>query len=392
MTQAPVEVLSSLETIDPREWDALAGDSVLASYGWVRAIHEEALGNIEPRYLIAREGGRLAGAAACYVCRRGARHFAPDHLMFGRSRHALARLGLSFLPAMILGPVRSYGKPLLLDESLDPATRERLRRALMEAVAALARDERLSLHLPNVHDECSEETLRLLEERGFHRTLQFPVLHLDLEWDSFDGYLDYLGSFSRNMPRNVLKEMRRLDKAGIVLRTIDDPSVHGPRLHELADGHYRRLNNNLSWPYSPRFLTRLKEGMGDDVVFYGAFRDAELVGFSMMLRRGGIAYAPLVGIDDQKTHREGLYFCISYYRPIADAIAQRLRRLYVGKTPYHAKIRRGFRGMPMYLFYRSASRAKHEAMRPWFAFHAAWMRRKTAPLLDVAEQRRFRGE
>ena len=35
---------------------------------------------------------------------------------------------------MILGTVRSYGKPLLLDESLDPATREPLRRALMEAV------------------------------------------------------------------------------------------------------------------------------------------------------------------------------------------------------------------------------------------------------------------
>jgi len=385
-----VEVVNSLAGIDPRAWNALAGDNVLTSHGWLRTLHTEALGKIEPRYAIVRDADRLVGATAFYLCGPGARHFAPDHLMFGRARSWLGLAGVSFLPAMMLGPLRSLGKPLLVDETLERGRREQVRGVLLDAVEAAARSEKLALHVPNMPAD-EEETQSLLRRRGYHRTHQFPISYMDVEWSSFDDYLDHLKSFSRNMPRNVHKEMRRCRKAGIVLRTIDDPAAHGARIHELADRHFRRLNG-IELPYSPRFFARLHENLGDDLVFYGAFRGGELVGFSLLLRRNDIGYLPILGIDPEKTGGARLYFSICYYGPIADAIARGVKRMYVGKTNYHAKARRGFRTMPVSLYYRAAGRSKHLALRPWFAAHAAWMRRKVAPLRDLTRQRQYRGE
>jgi len=385
-----VEVVDSLAGIDPRAWDALAHDNVLTTHGWLRAIHTEALGNIEPRYAIVREGDRLVGATAFYLCRPGARHFAPDHLMLGRARSLLNRAGVSFLPAMLLGPVRSLGRPLLVDESLEPGRREQVRGILLDKVEAEARAEKLALHVPNMPSH-EEETQSLLRRRGYHRTWQFPISYMDIEWSSFDDYLDHLRSFSRNMLRNVRKEMRRCTKAGIVVRTIDDPAPHAARIHELADTHFRRLNG-IVLPYSPRFFASLHENLGDDLVFYGAFRGNDLVGFSLLLQRKDMGYLPILGIDPEKTGGSRLYFSICYYGPIADAIARGVKRMHVGKTNYHAKARRGFHTMPVSLYYRAASRSKHLALRPWFAAHASYMRRKVAPLRDLAWQRQYRGE
>jgi predicted N-acyltransferase len=384
-----VEVVDSLAGIDPRAWDSLAHDNVLTAHAWLRAIHTETLGNIEPRYAIARDGDRVVGGAAFYICRPGARHFAPDHLMFGRARSRLDRAGVSFLPAMMLGPVRSIGRPLLVDETLDPDRREQIRGRLLDRVEAEARAEKLALHVPNMPAD-EEATQRLLRRRGYLRTIQFPVSYLDIEWSSFDGYLDYLKSYSHNMPRNVRKEMRRCRKAGIVVRTIDDPVRHAPRIHELADTHFRKLNG-MELPYSSGFFSFLAENLGD-TVFHGAFRGDDLIGFSVLFQRKHIGYLPVLGIDTEKAGGAGLYFSICYYGPIADAIARGVKRMYVGKTNYHAKARRGCRTMPMSLYYRAAGPSRHLALRPWFAAHTGYMRRKVAPLRDLARQRQYNGE
>jgi len=386
-----VEVAGSLAGVEPSEWDALSGDNALATHGWLRTIDTEAreFGKLEPRYVTVRDSGRLVGAAAFYRCEPGSRHFLPDHLMFGRARSWLGHAGASFLPAMTLGPVRCLGRPLLVDESLEPSRRAQVRGELLDAVEAAARAEKLALHVPNLLAD-EQETQRLLRARGYHRTQQFPVCFIDIEWSSFDGYLDHLASFSGNMPRNVRKEMRRCRKAGIVLRQIDDPAAHDARLYELADRHYRKLNAS-ALPYSPRFFAGLQENLGRDLVLYGAFRGGGLIGFSLMLRRRRVGYLPLLGIDPE-TEADSLYFSLCYYHPVADAVARGLKRLFVGRTNYHAKVRRGFRTMPVSSYYRAASRSRHQAMRPWFAFHAAWMSRRVAPLLDLARLRRYSAE
>jgi len=377
-----VEIASSLTELDPRGWDALAPNDALASYGWLRAVEEERCEGVETLYILVRRSEDLVAAAPCYLCFRRHRLFDPDVLMFGRFRRWPGLLRLSFLPAMLVGPHRSYGQNLLLSGRLEGPERERVCRRLMTEIESLARSRGLPLHFPGVTLNELEIPL-LLSERGYHRTRDFPVCCLDIEWDTFDDYLTHLSSFSHHMRRNVKKEINRCRNADILIEEIEEPASHAARLLELADAQYWRLNGTR-FPYSARFLTRLKELLGREAVFYGAFRDGSLLGFVVLLRRGESGYLPWTGIDRKKTDNEAAYFNLVYYRPIEDAIAVGLERLHFGKTLYCTKARRGCKPVGMQHFYHADSKTRHAAL-------TMWIEHRVRDLEDLDHLRKFRG-
>lgn len=380
-----VKIVSSLREVEADRWDALAGDNALASHGWLLAAEEGGVENLEPRYVLVHQDGQLVAGAACYVCWPRNRIFNPDFQMFRRFRRIPALFDISFLPAMICCPYRCFGKHLLLHSRLTGKRRAQFRQRLLDAVEGLARSQSLPLWFPHLA-AAEVESADLLSRRGYHRTLEMPIAYIQIEWDSFAGYLAYLQTFSKSMPGVVRHEMNRNRKAGIVIERIAYPSLHRARLHELANQHYFRHNKKNVF-YTQDFLPKLKEHLGDDLILYGAFRKDLLVGFSALQRRGSVAYLNSVGIDREATRRDFTYFNLVYYRPISDAIATGIRRIYFGTAMYGLKARRGCRTSRLQILYKGASRLRHFALRPYFAFHAQWVGRKFAAFENLKELR-----
>jgi predicted N-acyltransferase len=369
--------VDSLREVDATRWDELAGANVLASYGWLRATEDGVVAQLMPGYVLLHLDGALAGAAVCYLCPPDNHHFAPDGFLFGRFRHLAVRLNLTRQPVLVCCPYHCYGTHLMVDPRLQGTLRSEALGQLLRGVEALARAARVPTWLPRVQND-EEEIVTRLAERGFHRTHMFSATYIDIEWDSFAGYLAHVRGVSKKAAQNVRTEISRNERAGVVIAEIHDVRSHAAALHALANQHHLR-HNRWPVPYSPEFFPRLKENLGGDFVVYGAFKNDALVGFSAMLQRGGVAHVLFVGVDHERTPGEFTYFNVAFYRPIADAIASGFKRVCFGMALQQVKRRRGARTVPLYLYYKGATPVRHVAMKPWLALHAAWMNRKLTP-------------
>jgi len=384
-------VTPSISDIDEQEWDSLVGSNAVTSHGWLKAFEEESAGGFEPFYLRLCRDGQTVGATACFLCRPGSRLSNPDEIMYGRFGRLPALLNLTFSPAMVVGPHGPYGfhQTFLLGAKLSDGDRHRAFEVLLNGIEDLARSTGTALHFPNLTTGREPELTLLLTNRNYLSTRAFPVCYLDIEWDSFQGYLSYLSSFSSKMKGNVKEEMSRFERAGLTIEVLDNPAEHRARLFELADSHYRSYNNR-GIAFTPEFLPTLKASLGQNAVFYGAFRKRELVGFVVLVRRGDVGYLTWTGIDRLATLREGTYFNLVFYRPIQEAIKARIKKLYFGRALYETKLRRGCRLYGPRYFYRSNDRVSHRILRSWFTFHESWMKRKMGEIEELESLRHSR--
>jgi len=376
-----LETVSSIEDIDKDEWDRMIDGHALASHGWLKTVERTSIDDLDPRYIILRDGTDLVAGTVCYLSRSSHRSLTLDNFMFGRLKFVAEGLGLTFLPSLICGPLNCMGKHFLVDSTVSDTTRRQLIRTLLDALDCIASRFASSLCFSYLFED-EADILTLLKARGYSTTVVFPACYLDVEWSSFQGYLAYLKGLSKNAAKQVRKDLNRNRKAGVEVERIRDAASYQSRLFELADKHWYKYNQ-LRFPYKPDFFAEVQDNFGDDAVIYGAFKDSVLIGFMLLLRMGQTGHALEVGVDHELSQRDATYFNIVYYRPIADAIGQQIQRLYFGRGLPETKMRRGCKRRPSYLCYKAKSRFKNNALRAWFLIHARWTRRK------VARQTRF---
>lgn len=368
-----VSVVGSIESVDPASWDALQADDVFASHGWLRTV-EACFRGIDLCYVLLRRDGRLVAASPCERGQAERPGFSPDALMFRRFEAVARRVGLSFHPILLCGALRSYGDHLMVDPRLPSDERERAFSQLLDAVEATAFAAGRGLWVPRVQtsDALLTEGLR---RRDYHETPMRAVTYVDVEWGSFEEYLEEVRGISRAAAKDVRLQRNRFHRTCRIER-IEDLERWEARLHQLADDHHWRLNG-FGVPYSADFLSTVVRHLGEGATIYGAFEGDALIGFSLMLRRGDVAYVPITGIDPERARTNFAYFNVCYYRPIEDAIATGVRRLYAGTTQYGLKARRGFRVQPLRVFHRSPSALAQHALAPVFALHRVWVDRRT---------------
>lgn len=371
-----VRAVASIDEVEPKVWDALVPDNPLCSHGWLRTVEQTARVALEPSYLLAYGPGSrdLRAAAVCYMLRRNAFVLTVDDLMFGRFVRLPAILGLTFLPAAICRPLASHGAHVLTDPSIARDEAAAHRRALLDALESIASSRGVGLGFSCV-TEREAELLDVLDERGYVRTRQFPITYLDVRWDSFAGYLDHLKVASRRIARNIHNEINRARDAGISVKRLCNVGPHEQRLWQLADAQSRGRTGR-PFPFAGSFFSSVIRNLGDAAHVYGAFKGDDLIGFSLMLERGGVADVLAIGIDPERPRADPTYFILAYDQPITDAISSSFSRIYFGEALYELKRRRGCRTLRTRFCYRVATRPRRLVARSWFAFHSQAMRLK----------------
>jgi predicted N-acyltransferase len=368
------QVVDSITKVKKKEWDRLAGDNVVVSHGWLRTLEETYVVDLKPRYFLSHEGERLVGATVGYFSRPTEEVQTLDDIMFGRLRKAVSRLGCSFLPALLCSPIRGQGNQLLVDRSLDRRECNLIMAELLDALEAIARSESLPLCFLSVPGE-EVELRKLLKRRGYGEALAFPSFYLDVKWRSFDAYIADIRRVSKNMARNVTREINLNRRAGVRIERLDDIRAHSGRLYELADAHWFEYNRRR-FPYTPAFFETVCEHLGDGATIYAAFKESVLIGFLLLLRKDERAYALEVGIDRDLGERNGTYFNLNYYTPLSDAIENGTKGIHFGCGARDVKLRRGCKKTDLYLYFRSGKGVKNLALQPFFAFYSMWVRRK----------------
>lgn len=328
-----VEAVTSLRDVARDEWNLLAGpDDFYQSHEWLSTVERDTTASTS--YLLARIGGRLAGALPTYrVAFEGNDAYRPERfrvLLGAEGEHLLA------------GARRCYRGSVLLAPDLPAAAADEVAGALVRAAVDAAAGEGLGgVILPFLPTRTLERIGRSLPVTAAFDSAEVVVPGIAR---GLDRYLARLPGSRRQAAR---REIRKFAAAGWHTRV--------ERLGEcLADA--ARLVSNVELRHGrrtpdillKRVFRRQVDAVDDRAVVLTCRNDAgALVACSIFYEWKGTLYCRAVGFDYARC-ASFEYFSLYLYLPIELAPQYGCERLQLGREATYAKVARGAVTSPLW--------------------------------------------
>jgi predicted N-acyltransferase len=327
-------VAEGVTAVPAAAWDAIVGeDDPFLEHAFLAALERsDSVGRRAgwvPRFVLAHEGDRLAGAVPLYLKNNSYGEFIFDWAW----ANAALRSGLRYYPKLVAAvpftPVT--GQRLLVR----PGTgREAVLEALLAGVRALADDTGAS----SIHVLfCQEDEAARLAAAGYK-----PRLSMQFHWKNreppYRDFDDFLGAFRSRNRKQVRKERAVAAGHGLRLATIEGPAL-GRREWAALEAFYAANTGKHGSPayLTPEFFAILREELSHRVVATFAYRGDRPVAGTLNFERGRHLLGRYWGCVEE---HEMLHFELCYYRLIERAIERGHSRFEAGAQGEH-KLKRG---------------------------------------------------
>jgi predicted N-acyltransferase len=325
--RATIEVVSTISSIAPEEWNALAGQQPFVRHEFLDALHETGCAVPDtgwaPQYLILREAGALAGAMPLYL--KG--HSYGEYVFDWSWADAYHRHGIEYYPKLLCAvPFTPVSGPRLLTRT--PLQRE----PLIRAALALAEElEVSSLHCLFPPDD---ETQALA---GHGMMIRHGV---QFHWRNagYGTFDEFLAGLNHDKRKKIKQERRKVREAGI--------SFEWRAGRDIADSDWafffrcyaRTYREHHSTPYlNLQFFKRIGRTMPENLVLVIAYREGRPIAASFNMRDETRLYGRYWGALE---HHPVLHFETCYYQAIEYCIAQGIQTFEGGAQGEH-KMARG---------------------------------------------------
>jgi predicted N-acyltransferase len=329
-------------------WDALAQPLKTPFLEWEWLNNLEISGSAtartgwQPCHLTIWKGQELVAAAPFYVKGHSYGEFVFDH----QWANLAARLGIEYYPKLL---------------GMTPFTPAEGYRFLM----APGEDEftLTEIMVSQIDHFCDRNGLSgcnfLFVDPQWRKTMEnygfTSWLHHSYIWQNqgFSGFDDYLKMFNANQRRNIKRERKSVEQAGLTIKTLAGEEIP----HHLFPLIYRFYSSTCDKFYwGSKYLTRqffenLYPNYQHRVVLVAAFSENNPdhpVGLSFCLRKDENLYGRYWGSLQEF---DCLHFEACYYQPINWAIQQGIMLFDPGAGGQH-KRRRGFPATPNYSLHR----------------------------------------
>jgi hypothetical protein len=317
------------------EWEWLnnleTSGSVTPETGWL------------PNHLTVWQGLELVAAAPLYVKGHSYGEFVFDHQWADLAQ----RLGIRYYPKLVgMTPITpAEGYRFLMAAGVDE---DEVTELMLREIDRFCTSHRLS----GCHFLYADPTWKSrLESRGYHLWINHSYVWQNLGYQTFE---DYLGVFNANQRRNIKRERKAVNNAGITLRVVAGEEID-PALFRQMYIYYADTCDKFGWWGSkyltPEFFTQLNPSYRDRVMFVTAYskdNDCTPMGMSFCIAKGDRLYGRYWGSREEI---DCLHFDACYYAPIEWAISQGIKIFDPGAGGRHKK-RRGFPARPNYSLHR----------------------------------------
>jgi len=325
-------VASVKELAAQQDWNRLdAGDNPFLRHEFLLALEESgcvgAAAGWLPQYLVAEQGGRLAGAVPLY--RKS--HSYGEYVFDWAWAEAYERAGLRYYPKLVAAvpftPVT--GSRMLVAPGFDA---DRVRAALARAALDIARETKASsLHwlFTTPDDNRALASAGLIERRGsqFH-------------WQNrgYRDFDDFLAGFTSDKRKKVKRERRFVREAGVAMEVRGGPELTARDWETFHAFYQATIRKHGAIPYLNRaFFDAIGRALPERIVMVFARHGDEVVACALNLRSRDTLYGRYWGGDDAI---HSLHFETCYYTPIEYCIAHGLHRFEAGAQGAH-KLARG---------------------------------------------------
>ncbi|MDJ0705521.1 MAG: GNAT family N-acetyltransferase [Leptolyngbyaceae cyanobacterium MO_188.B28] len=340
--------LRCIDEIPQQAWNALAVPLSTPFFEWEWLRNMETSGSAVPKagwapnHLTVWRDRTLVAAAPLYLKGHSYGEFVFDHQWADLSQ----RLGVEYYPKLLgMSPFTpAEGYRFLIAPGEDE---EILTGLMVEAIDQFC--------LRNQISGCNflyvDPTWRPLMERfGYKKWLHHSYIWKNQDYQTFD---DYLAAFNANQRRNIKRERKSLDKAGLRMEAVTGEAIPKSLCSRMYS-FYADTCDKFGW-WGSKYLTRqffeqLYPNYLHRVVLIAAYAEdtRQPVGMSFCLFKGDRLYGRYWGSAEDYNH---LHFNACYYKPIEWAIANDVQIFDPGAGGRHKK-RRGFPATPHHSLHR----------------------------------------
>jgi predicted N-acyltransferase len=341
--------INQISEIPQSAWDALAQPLKTPFFEWDWLNNLETSGSATakagwlPNHLTVWRDRQLIAAAPLYLKGHSYGEFVFDH-QWADLAH---RLGIEYYPKLLgMSPFTpAVGYRFLIAPGEDEAS---LTELMVNAIDHFCTRNKISgCHFLYVDPQWQP----MIEAAGF-----MPWLHHSYIWQNagFATFDDYLAVFNANQRRNIKRERKAIEKAGLNLKTLKGDEI--PKsFFPLMYNFYESTCDKFGWWGSKyltkRFFEQLHHHYQHRVLFVAAYSELD--------ERSPMGMSFCITKDDQLYGRywgsyqdiDCLHFNVCYYTPIEWAITQGIQTFDPGAGGRHKK-RRGFPAMPNYSVHR----------------------------------------
>jgi predicted N-acyltransferase len=330
-------------------WDALALPltTPFLEWNWLNNLETSGSATAKtgwlPNHLTLWRDRTLIAAAPLYLKGHSYGEFVFDHQWADLAQ----RIGVEYYPKMLgmspFTPAEGYRFLIAPGEDEDEITA-----IMVHEIDAFCSKHRISgCHFLYVDPQWRP----VLERCGFTAWLHHSYIWQNLSFQTFD---DYLAVFNANQRRNIKRERKAVEKAGLRLKPLCGEEI--PKsLFGLMYEFYADTCDKFGWWGSKyltkRFFEQLHDNYRDRVLFFAAYNEHnqhQPMGMSFCLFKGNRMYGRYWGSFQEI---DCLHFNACYYAPIEWAIANGIQIFDPGAGGRHKK-RRGFPAMPNYSLHR----------------------------------------
>ncbi|MBD1829686.1 GNAT family N-acetyltransferase [Microcoleus vaginatus GB1-A2] len=347
--QYSVAWISKIGEIPQASWDALAMPLKTPFLEWDWLNNLEVSGSATgktgwlPHHLTVWRDKQLIACAPLYVKSHSYGEFVFDNQWADLAQ----RLGVQYYPKLMgmtpFTPAEGYR--FLIAEGEDE---DELTGVMVSAIDHFCDRHNISgCNFLYVDPEWRER----MERHGFSSWLHHSYIWQNQGYQNFDNYL---GAFNANQRRNIKRERKAVDQAGLLVKTLTGDEIPQAMFAQMY-AFYENTCDKFGWWGSKyltkRFFEQLHHNYRDRVLFVAAYDkedDRQPVGMSFCLYKGDRLYGRYWGSLQEI---DCLHFDACYYTPIEWAIDRGIQSFDPGAGGRHKK-RRGFPATPNYSLHR----------------------------------------
>jgi uncharacterized protein len=331
-----------IDEIPKTQWDALvaaaridqpddpssAADNPFTNWDFLDALEKNACVQIDygwsPLHLAIYHRQQLVAAAPCYLKGNSHGEFVFDWAW----AHAYQQHRRAYYPKLLVAsPYSPVTAPKLLARSRE------LKLALLETLSLHAEQKKLS----SIHANfLTESDAALLAHEPWLPRFDWQFHWQQRNWQDFD---DFLASLSAKKRKNICQERQKVQRAGIVLRTLHGDAINRELWAEIHALYVSTFEYKGNTPVlTPEFFIDYARRAPKQIIAVLAYRDAELVAMALFFRSSTTLYGRYWGAHEDIP---GLHFECCYYQGIEYCLRENLQRFEPGAQGEH-KIARGF--------------------------------------------------
>lgn len=347
------DIFRSIRSIDAEAWDRVTGGAdVTRMHGFLTALEEVVIGDLERRYIVWRDArGAMIAHSFFYAVTVPIDILLPHQHPIATALRWARRVYPAFLSLRTVGcgPPTTLGHTLTFADPVTPEERSVILRGLVAAMAAFAREHGAScLMIRDLRREDAAIATALIAE-GFRRMPNLEDTAIEVRWKSFEAYLASLKARYRKL---ILEQIEQADRAGV--RRVRVTSW-GHLADDMARLFQATAQRHTAGPVvGADYFRNLSDAMPGRIGATLFWMEERLVGFILYFLDPTTLTPTYLGVDYEANVQAALIFN-AYFDVIRVAIETGKSRIRFGRSAYVAKLRLGAEIEPLDMFGRFQS-------------------------------------